>query len=81
MFMRAGLGLVMMMLPTPALAGSGLPEGFAYLRDIDPGTVQDIRYAGSKLCSGQHPVFCNKICRKQISAPELARSRNDPSAS
>ena len=46
-FIRAGLFLVVMMLPAPALAGSGLPRGFVYLRDIDPTIVQDIRYAGS----------------------------------
>src|SRR6195256_5901486 len=44
---RAGLFLVVMMLPAPALAGSSLPGGFVYLRDIDPTIVQDIRYAGS----------------------------------
>jgi zinc D-Ala-D-Ala dipeptidase len=33
--------------PVPAGAGSALPEGFVYLRDIDPTIVQDIRYAGS----------------------------------
>jgi zinc D-Ala-D-Ala dipeptidase len=46
-FIRAGLGLIIMMLPTPALAGSALPKGFVYLRDIDPSIAQDIRYAGS----------------------------------
>src|SRR5207302_5428411 len=34
-----------------ALAGpagaQSLPGGFAYLRDIDPAIIQDIRYAGS----------------------------------
>jgi D-alanyl-D-alanine dipeptidase len=44
---RAGLVLIIMMLPAPALAGSALPRGFVYLRDIDPTIVQDIRYAGS----------------------------------
>ena len=44
---RAGLALMIMMLPAPALAGSALPKGFVYLRDIDPTIVQDIRYAGS----------------------------------
>src|SRR5580704_3381540 len=42
---RAGLVLIIMTLP--ALAGSVLPKGFVYLRDIDPTIVQDIRYAGS----------------------------------
>ena len=47
MFIRAGLVLIIMMLPAPTLAGSALPKGFVYLRDIDPTIVQDIRYAGS----------------------------------
>ena len=47
MLIRAGLALIIMMLPAPALAGSALPKGFVYLRDIDPTIVQDIRYAGS----------------------------------
>jgi len=42
-----GLALMGMVLPAPALAGSALPRGFVYLRDIDPTIVQDIRYAGS----------------------------------
>ena len=46
-FIRAGLALIIMMLPAPALAGSALSKGFVYLRDIDPTIVQDIRYAGS----------------------------------
>src|SRR3984957_20173321 len=46
MLIRTGL-VVMMMLPAAALAGSALPKGFVYLRDIDPTIVQDIRYAGS----------------------------------
>src|SRR6201985_2299925 len=44
---RAGLVLIIMTLPAPALAGSALPKGFVYLRDIDPTIAQDIRYAGS----------------------------------
>jgi zinc D-Ala-D-Ala dipeptidase len=44
---RTGLILIMMALPFPALAGSALPRGFVYLRDVDPTIVQDIRYAGS----------------------------------
>ena len=47
MLIRTGLALIIMMLPAPALAGSALPKGFVYLRDIDPTIVQDIRYAGS----------------------------------
>jgi D-alanyl-D-alanine dipeptidase len=47
MIIRIGLVLSMMALGFPALAGSALPKGFVYLRDIDPTIVQDIRYAGS----------------------------------
>jgi D-alanyl-D-alanine dipeptidase len=43
----AGLALIFAMLPVPALAGTALPKGFVYLRDVDPTIVQDIRYAGS----------------------------------
>ena len=46
MFIRAGLVLITMP-PASALAGSAMPKGFVYLRDIDPTIVQDIRYAGS----------------------------------
>ena len=42
-----GLVLIIMVLPAAALAGSALPRGFVYLRDIDPTIVQDVRYAGS----------------------------------
>jgi zinc D-Ala-D-Ala dipeptidase len=47
MLIRAGLASTIMMLAAPSLAGSALPNGFVYLRDIDPTIVQDIRYAGS----------------------------------
>jgi D-alanyl-D-alanine dipeptidase len=47
LLMRAGVALTIVMLTAPALAGSALPRGFVYLRDIDPTIVQDIRYAGS----------------------------------
>jgi D-alanyl-D-alanine dipeptidase len=44
---RAGLVLIIMMLPASVLAGAALPRGLVYLRDVDPTIVQDIRYAGS----------------------------------
>src|SRR5271167_732906 len=47
MLIRARFVAIIMILPASALAGSGLPKGFVYLRDIDPTIVQDIRYAGS----------------------------------
>ena len=45
--MRTCLVLIAIMLHLPALAGSALPKGFVYLRDVDPTIAQDIRYAGS----------------------------------
>ncbi|MGB6253670.1 MAG: M15 family metallopeptidase, partial [Bradyrhizobium sp.] len=42
----AGVALINVVLPGFAVAGSALPKGFVYLRDIDPAIVQDIRYAG-----------------------------------
>jgi D-alanyl-D-alanine dipeptidase len=53
MLTRAGVVLTMMLLPAPALAGSALPKGFVYLRDIDPTIVQDIRYAGAHNFAGR----------------------------
>jgi len=47
MLIRGWLALIVMMLPAPALASAALPQGFVYLRDVDPTIVQDIRYAGS----------------------------------
>jgi D-alanyl-D-alanine dipeptidase len=35
------------LLPAAASAGSTLPKGFVYLREVDRSIVQDIRYAGS----------------------------------
>jgi D-alanyl-D-alanine dipeptidase len=42
----AGLVVTSVMLPGVAAAGA-LPEGFVYLRDVDPTIVQDIRYASA----------------------------------
>ena len=47
MLIRIGVALRLMLLPAATLAGSHLPSGFVYLRDVDPTIVQDIRYAGS----------------------------------
>ena len=45
--LMTGVVLTSVMLPDLAVAGSALPKGFVYLRDMDPTVVQDIRYAGS----------------------------------
>jgi D-alanyl-D-alanine dipeptidase len=63
-----GLGLIMMLLPVPALAGSALPKGFVYLRDIDPTIVQDIRYAGSHNFVGR-PISGYLAAECILSAP------------
>ena len=42
-----GLALTVVTLSAPALAGSALPKGLVFLRNIDPTIVQDIRYGGS----------------------------------
>src|ERR1700754_2307859 len=42
-------------LPPAAAFGQGLPGAFAYLRDIDPSIIQDIRYATSNNFVG-HPL-------------------------
>lgn len=43
------------LLLSPVRAESGLPEGFVYLRDVDPSIAQDIRYAEANNFMG-HPV-------------------------
>jgi D-alanyl-D-alanine dipeptidase len=45
--MRAILITVMLAASVSPAGAQGLPGGFAYLRDIDPTIIQDIRYAGS----------------------------------
>lgn len=47
MLIRTCLALAMLLQPVAAWAGSALPKGFVYLREVDPTIVQDIRYAGS----------------------------------
>ena len=47
MLIRACLALTIVTLSAPVLAGSALPGGFVFLRNVDPTIVQDIRYAGS----------------------------------
>ena len=38
--------LLLIALGVPAGAAERLPEGFVYLREVAPGIVQDMRYAG-----------------------------------
>src|SRR5262245_8393992 len=68
MFIRAGLALTIAMLVAPALAGSALPRGFVYLRDVDPTIVQDIRYAGSHNFVGR-PISGYRAAECILSGP------------
>ena len=66
MFIR--ILVLILLLPAPALAGSALPRGFVYLRDVDPTIVQDIRYAGSHNFVGR-PVRGYLAAECILSAP------------
>ncbi len=37
----------------PAFAGEQMPDGFVYLRDVDPTIQQDMRYAGANNFTGK----------------------------
>jgi D-alanyl-D-alanine dipeptidase len=47
------LAIILTALGPRTAAAQGLPGGFAYLRDIDPSILQDIRYAGSNNFMGR----------------------------
>src|ERR1017187_1903988 len=47
--------LALLALTPPAAAAERLPDGFVYLRDVDPSIAQDMRYAGSDNFTG-HPL-------------------------
>jgi len=47
LLIRAAVALMSFLLPPLALATPALPQGFVYLREVDPSIVQDIRYAGA----------------------------------
>jgi D-alanyl-D-alanine dipeptidase len=46
-------GLVGLAIAATALAADAMPDGFVYLRDVDPTIQQDIRYAGSRNFTGK----------------------------
>lgn len=50
--LRAAILALAALLPAAAAAGR-LPQGFVYLRDIDPSIVQDMRYAGPDNFTGR----------------------------
>ncbi len=41
--------LLTSMAPASPAGAQALPRGFAFLRDIDPSIIQDIRYAGPNI--------------------------------
>jgi zinc D-Ala-D-Ala dipeptidase len=68
---RTVLFLMLLTFAAPASAGSTLPRGFVYLRDIDPSIVQDIRYAGSHNFVGR-PIKGYLAAECILSAPAAA---------
>jgi len=71
--------LVLLALP-PALAqiADGLPAGFAYLRDVAPGIVQDMRYATANNFTG-HPLpgYAGECVLRRDVAQALAQVEAD----
>ena len=53
--LRNLLVTILLLASSPALAREMLPPGFVYLRDVDPGIAQDIRYATADNFTG-HPL-------------------------
>jgi len=77
----ARAALVALLLPAAAGAAS-LPPGFVYLRDVDPGIVQDMRYAGFNNFTGRPvPGYAAAECvlRREV-AEALAKVQADLAA-
>jgi zinc D-Ala-D-Ala dipeptidase len=71
--------LIAAFLPAAIGAGERLPEGFVYLRDVAPGIVQDMRYAGADNFTGRPlPGYDAPECvlRREV-AEALARVQAD----
>ena len=71
--------LLLIALGVPAGAAERLPAGFVYLRDVAPGIVQDMRYAGSDNFTGRPlPGYDAAECvlRREV-AQALARVQAD----
>ena len=81
--MRWILRILRVLLPlaaaAPAAAGQALPPGFVYLRDIAPGIVQDMRYAGPDNFTGRAlPGYQAAECvLRRDAARALARVQAD----
>lgn len=55
--MRLALLLAALIVPLPAAAETGLPEGFVHLAEVAPTIRQDIRYAGARNFLGRPVAF------------------------
>ena len=76
MMHRLQYGLVILLALTgPAGAAERLPEGFVYLRDVAPGIVQDMRYAGADNFTGRPlPGYDAAECVLRRDVAEALRS-------
>ena len=78
--MRApAIVVVLSLLVLPAAARNALPDGFVYLRDVEPSIAQDMRYAGSDNFVGRRlPGYGAPECvlRREV-AVALARVQTD----
>jgi D-alanyl-D-alanine dipeptidase len=79
--LAAALMSIALVLPAAALVG-GLPPGFVYLRDVAPGIVQDMRYAGANNFTGDPlPGYDAAECvLKREAAEALGRVEADLAA-
>ena len=71
--------LLALFLAVPAGAAERLPEGFVYLREVAPGIVQDMRYAGFDNFTGRPlPGYAAPECvLRRAVAQALARVQAD----
>lgn len=70
----AAIGLLTLWQPHPAMSEPRLPEGFAYLRDVEPTIAQDIKYAGTDNFMGRPlPGYDGVECILRRPAAEALR--------
>jgi D-alanyl-D-alanine dipeptidase len=77
--LRWSLVALALLLPAAAAGQSRVPPGFVYLRDVDPGIRQDMRYAGSNNFTGYPlPSYDAGECvLRRAAALALARVQAD----
>jgi D-alanyl-D-alanine dipeptidase len=67
--------LALLALTGPAAAAERLPDGFVYLRDVEPSIAQDMRYAGSDNFTGRPlPGYGAPECVLRRDVAEALRS-------